>query len=656
MSKSAKDIKQLTNTIGEFSAVIEAIDYGLLFMDADLKMRIVNRAFQDMWGFPDSLVTKRPGMNELLYFNRYNNIYTVPDEQFDDYVKQRIAEVRKGPVAPRTIERADGRAYRYQCYALEDGGRMITYVDITELKEQQENLRLSEDKFRTLAEIGNDRFWQTDREHRFVKYEGYREISGLPEAGKLGGRRWENASKRDLLDTEKWARHKAQLQGHEKFRDFEFELAIDPHPWVCVSGDPIFDQNGTFEGHRGIATIITRRIHAEQELRASEIKFKEFATMSSDWFWEMDSDLRFTYFSPRNREIANFNPDLHLGKTRREVSYGRDMDEHWNQHLADLDAHREFREFEYDLMIADNQILTISTSGNPIFDHDRVFQGYYGTGRDITKRKQAEAELAAHRDNLQALVDERTLEVISAKDAAVNASKAKSEFLASMSHEFRTPLNAIIGFSEAINSKVFGPVENLKYAEYIADIESSGQHLLQLINDILDVSAIEVGKIELLDNDITIPEIIEYSIQLVKSQAQEENISIELDITEGLPLVRGDERRFIQILLNLLSNAVKFTLSGGKIIVAAHLKEDGDLVVSVIDTGVGMSEKEITKALSLFGQVDSGLDRKHQGTGLGLPLVKELIGLHQGSLSILSKKGSGTTISITIPSLRVLVS
>lgn len=764
---------------------MEAIDYGILFMDSNLNARIANRAFQDMWGFSDELMEKQAHMAEFLNFNRYNNIYNIPDDQFDDYVKERVAEVERGAVAPREFELLNGKAYRYQCYALEDGGRMLTYVDITELKNQQREFQESEENFRTLAEIGHDWFWETDSDHKFVTYKGYPALGGLPEDRVLGVPRWENASVQDLMDNEKWEKHKEQLDSHEKFRDFEFELNIDPPEWVSVSGDPIFNENGDFEGYRGIATVITRRMQAEEELRSSEArfrgfaenaadwlwelgpdlrftyvtgnveavmgvkpedivgknrqelyqgvfdldapewrqhfqiisdhrpftdfelpwlrpdgkqvyytlsgkplldengefagyrgvgrditkrkfaemaqkeseaKFKEYATIASDWFWEMDGELRFTYFSPRNKEITGFNPDKYLGKTRREISHGKTLDAHWQHHLEDLDAHRAFRNFEYDLKIAGGRILTISISGNPVFAEDGAFQGYYGTGLDITERKQAEAELARHRDNLQELVNEKTRELIRAKDDAESANRAKSEFLASMSHELRTPLNAIIGFSDAVKRQIFGLIENPKYLEYIGDIESSGQHLLQLINDILDVSAIEVGKVELSEEEVSIPEVVQSSISLVQARADKGVLSFEMDIPKGLPLIWVDERRVKQILLNLLSNAVKFTPAGGTITTAAHLAEAGDLVLSISDTGVGMAEEEIPKAMSRFGQIDSGLNRKHEGTGLGSPLALGLVELHQGSLLIESEKGSGTKVSVTIPGQRIISS
>ncbi len=273
---------------------------------------------------------------------------------------------------------------------------------------------------------------------------------------------------------------------------------------------------------------------------------------------------------------------------------------------------------------------------------------------DISERKKVEEELDDHREHLRELVQERTLELASSKEGAEKANKAKTEFLASMSHELRTPLNAIIGFSNAIKDQIFGPLGHSRYVEYMDDIQASGEHLLSLINDILDVSAIEAGKAELSEEELSIPMIVDASHTLIRARAKQGKLSLELDIADNLPGIWGDQRRIKQVLLNLLSNAIKFTPEGGTITTTAQLINNSGLTISVADTGVGMAEKEITKAMTQFGQVDSELDRKHEGTGLGLPLAKGLIELHEGCFDVISEKGKGTTVSVTFPPQRVI--
>ncbi len=234
------------------------------------------------------------------------------------------------------------------------------------------------------------------------------------------------------------------------------------------------------------------------------------------------------------------------------------------------------------------------------------------------------------------------------------ASRAKSDLMANMSHELRTPLNAIIGFSETIKEETFGPVGSDKNREYLNDIHQSGQHLLELINDILDVSAIEAGGLELHEENVSLIDIIETSMRLIRTRAEAGRVSITSTITSEIPMLYVDARRAKQVFLNLLSNAVKFTLESGEITVSAHLNTDGSLAVAVADTGIGMDDNEVVIALSTFGQVDSGLDRKHEGTGLGLALTKGLMELHGGTLEIKSEKGKGTLVTVTFPKDRIL--
>ncbi len=241
-----------------------------------------------------------------------------------------------------------------------------------------------------------------------------------------------------------------------------------------------------------------------------------------------------------------------------------------------------------------------------------------------------------------------------ARDDAEAANRAKSEFLAAMSHELRTPLNAVIGFSEMIKIETFGPVGSPQYREYACDIYDAGQHLLALINDILDLSKVESGGDELHEDNIAVPELVQSVMRLVRQRAENSSVKLELDIRDDLPLLLADERKLKQILVNLLSNAVKFTDSGGQVTLKAWCRLDSGFVFQVVDTGIGMTPEDIPKAFSRFGQIDSDLNRKYEGTGLGLPLVKNLIELHGGYLDLQSEVGTGTTVTARFPANRIV--
>jgi PAS domain S-box-containing protein len=245
-------------------------------------------------------------------------------------------------------------------------------------------------------------------------------------------------------------------------------------------------------------------------------------------------------------------------------------------------------------------------------------------------------------------------ELVAARRVAETANTQKSDFLAKISHEIRTPLNAIIGFSEVMASERFGPIGNQRYREYLRDIHVSGAHLMSLINDLLDLSKIEAGKVDLAFEAVPVNTAIQESVALMQPQANRERIIIRTALAADVPSVVADPRSLRQILLNLLSNAVKFTRAGGQVIVSSSLEANGEVVVRVRDTGIGMSEKDIETALKPFRQVAVAREDRDQGTGLGLPLTKALVEANRATFAIESAPNQGTLVRITFPTTRVL--
>lgn len=282
------------------------------------------------------------------------------------------------------------------------------------------------------------------------------------------------------------------------------------------------------------------------------------------------------------------------------------------------------------------------------------------TQRLIDEAKERETELERvveeRTQSLQREIEERKRveeDLRNAKESAEASNAAKSRFLSNMSHELRTPLNAIIGFADVMRHKMFGPFDCDKYREYLDDIHHAAHHLLSIINDILDISRVESGRLDLREEKFDLNEALQSVTRLVGDQARRQELSLSLDVADQLPMIYGDRRILEQAFLNLLYNAAKFTPAGGAIGVKAWVDETGELAIAVADTGIGIAEEDLGKVMQPFGQVDSKLSRKHAGTGLGLPLSETFVKLHGGRLHIASRVGEGTTVTIRLPASRL---
>lgn len=247
------------------------------------------------------------------------------------------------------------------------------------------------------------------------------------------------------------------------------------------------------------------------------------------------------------------------------------------------------------------------------------------------------------------VIEAANRELTIARDEAQQANRVKSQFLAVMSHELRTPLNAIIGFSEIMQSEIYGPLGDSRYKQYLKDIQSSGDHLLSIINDILDLSKIETGRWELQEEEIDLARLLTSVRTFVQARVTTSGLSFDCDKAANLPTLRGDRRAMMQILLNLLSNAIKFTPKGGRITLRAELGSDNGLRFTVSDTGIGIAAKDIARALSAFGQIDDSWSRRYEGAGLGLPISRALVRLHGGTLDLTSQPGVGTNVTVRMP-------
>jgi signal transduction histidine kinase len=290
-------------------------------------------------------------------------------------------------------------------------------------------------------------------------------------------------------------------------------------------------------------------------------------------------------------------------------------------------------------------IIVLSLAGSVFDQHlaERKVQETERLRRHVAELEEIKLELEATGADLK-----------KALDKAGASNRAKSQFLATMSHELRTPLNSVIGFAELLGIEIHGELGDPRYRDYAASIRDSGAHLLALINDVLDFAKIDAGRLDLAEDEIDIPELFAGSLRMVASAAADAGLVLREEIADAdLPRLRADQRRIKQILLNLLSNAIKFTPGPGTVTIGAR-REGGEVVITVADTGIGIAPDDLNKALEPFGQIDHRLARAYEGTGLGLPLSKQLIELHGGSLRLDSRPGVGTTVTLTFPTDRIM--
>jgi len=370
-----------------------------------------------------------------------------------------------------------------------------------------------------------------------------------------------------------------------------------------------------------------------QALRKSEERFRDFGASAADWYWEMDADLRFSYFSERFTVVTGVAQEDLLGKTREETGIP-DLDAKvWQQHLDNLKNRQAFRNFVHPRTKADGSVVWLSINGRPIYDDAGNFVGYRGTGGDITAVKLVELELQQAKDAAER-----------ARLLAEEANQAKSLFLSSMSHELRTPMNAILGFGQLLK---LGKLEPGQVAP-VDQILKSGNHLLELINQVLDLSRIDTGNISLSIEDVRTRDVLDQCLDMARTLAERTGVVI-IDNSRGkeLPLLRADHTRLIQSLLNLLSNAVKYNRPQGEVTLDA-LHVDKMMRFVVTDQGKGISaenQKNLFEPFNRLGAEASNVE----GTGIGLTITKQLVELMVGRIGCDSQLGSGSTFWIEIP-------
>jgi len=610
-------------------------------------------------------------------------VLEVPEGEVEAFCRRVGAFSRgEGPIVLETVDtRFDNSIIHIRTTsdvpdAAKDDWRRVLHIveDITEQWTAQRDLALSEQRYRELFEQSPVSIWvedwsrvkpMVDNLRQIVGNEVGAYIEGHPDfvakaydameaidINEAGWRLMGAKSKQELLDWTHKPLHDLDLpqmtqivkgfaQGHSRVEiDDNKDFTLDDRGLV-IRGISFIPPSFSDDWRRVIHVFadVTARHTAEQQVRESGqlLELAQHMTAHGHFVYDVEAD-RTIACSNELARIFGIQPQDYLVSQRDSLVFLHPDDREWV--AAEFErtvASREPLDIEYRVLRADGSVRYVHELSQPLVDESGAMTNRrIGTLHDITERRESEEALRR------------------ARDEAEKANRTKSEFLANVSHELRTPLNAIIGFSDVLLDGIFGDIGNPRYREYIGDINESGRHLLELINDILDLSKAEAGRLELSEEEVVVDRLIRQSVRLVRDRAQRSGLEIALDLPSDLPVVVVDARKLRQVLLNLLSNAVKFTPAGGDIRVSAHRRDEGGLDIVVADTGIGMQTRDIERAFEVFGQVDSALARRFEGSGLGLPLASAIVELHGGDLQIDSRPEGGTRVTVRLPPERVM--
>jgi PAS domain S-box-containing protein len=562
------------------------------------------------------------------------------DQMLDIASRYRSGEVTEETVAEYRVQMADGSLRWFEARAhllLSENANPLTLVgtdsDITERKQAETALIMSEAKLKDFAESSSDWFWETDAEGRLV----WESSSSNEKAGrrfsKINGMTREEIAG-DLMTDDDWFDYWHALREHTNIKDFEYSyLDQDKTPrYASINGKALFDESGHYLGHRGTASDVTDTKLAQQELNRTLSEFSAIMDNINYGILFMDSDLRVQIANKAVQGMWRFSDEMILNKmSMSEFMYFNRDDGVYTVADSEFDAFVEERVAAVragsiqptELSLADGKVYQYQCIALP--DGGRMLTYF-----DISSRKQTEKQLS------------------DAKEIAERANRAKTEFLANMSHELRTPLNSVIGFSAMLKNEMFGSLGHKSYLEYANDIHGSGNHLLNLISDILDVSKIEADQFDVSNEQLNLARLLESCVLMVRERADKAGVILSTEFNGELSLFLGDEVRIKQIVLNLLSNAIKFTPARGKVKTRVFF-EDGAAVLQISDTGIGIAQEDMPKVLAPFQQIRDDHAITGEGTGLGVYLSKRLTELHGGRLSIESKVGEGTIVTLRFP-------
>jgi len=693
--------QQKSVLLTELNAVLDAIDFGVMFMGPDLRGKIINRAFRDIWRVPDEFVETHPTIADVINYNRYNHIYDVPESEFDAYVAARVKEIHKGDSIPRErTDLADGRIIRYQIITLPNGGRMLTYFDITELKQRERKAREAEAAIADAHARINHILASSDAVLYSIEASGdyaptfvsdnLLELFGYEPREYLEDRKFvqDRIHPEDTPGLEGGFSHLFE-KGH-LVNEYRFRHKDGGYRWLSDELRVIYDEAGKPAEIVGYWSDIGERKEAEAALskQTSYIQLLEKIAVAANeasviedalqicldevcsltgWpvghvlymptgdgsgelitakLWHLDKPEEFKTFKKVTEE-TRFAPGI--GLPGRVLNSGKpawiiDVTKDPNYPRAKLAENIGVKAAFCFPVLVGSKVAAVLEFYTPeaVAPDEQLLEVMAQVGTQlgrVIERRQAEEALAIAKEKAEA-----------AKEQAESANRAKTQFVAKISHEFRTPLNAVIGITEMLIEDARDE-DHKAWEEPLTRVHRAGQHLLSLINEFLDISKIEAGKIDLHIKPFNISELIKDITATVKPMLDSNNNTFEVKYLTGQEAMRSDGKRVMQILLNLLSNAAKFT-ENGKVILKTKSSNESDtdyILFDVIDTGTGIPEDKIENVFDEYSQMKSSGSSKYASTGLGLGISRKLARIMGGDITVTSERGAGSTFTAKLP-------
>jgi len=748
--------EKLARTLGELNAVLETIDYGILVLDADLCARFANRALYRMWGLSEQALDKQPELAEIMRQSRLAGYLDDGEVDLEKVISVWVERIGAGAIESREMVLADGKVYQYEVIALDDGGRLLTFFDITERIRASEALKQSENRFEALLEdspLAVAVISTTDSETLYAN-QLLLTTFGLDDQTlqtRFGGD--------FFVDIEDRNKMIASVEEKGFARDFEIKMRRGDGGEFWALATFIGIEYGGKPARLAWYLDITKRKQAEESLRDSEERFSLAMRGTNEIVYDAVVATSETTYWSGNREIFGLPDRVETAKIWLDKIHPDDLERVNREHIALYKGEVERLKSEYRIRDIYGAWRWVRQSGIVLRDDDGRAYRLVGSTADITVRKQAEQELAVKESQLRAVLDNvpagiryvdenknyvlfnaqylelydfpddlikigqsnrvenlfqaergdfgeggseqltdawlaelpveteptswerttpqgKTLQVNTApvptggvvnivtditdrkvaeealtvaKEQAEAAADARSEFVAVVSHEVRTPMNGVLGMARLLQDTSLDEEQR----ESIDIVVSSGEYLLTILDDLLDISKLDADKLELETVPFIVADVVTESLSLMTSRAQENGLDLTSEVDDGLPaVVKGDPHRLRQVLLNLISNAIKFTQQGSVTLSAKLENLDNGvarLTFAVTDTGTGISAAVQEKLFSKYTQGAVEVARKYGGTGLGLAICRRLVVLMDGEIGVTSALDAGSTFYFTIP-------